>query len=149
MKSEKHIKVRKAQPEDFVALAHLFLQSRRSAFRWQDAAQFKLEDFYTQTAGEVIFLAENEDGKLLGFISGWEADSFLHHLFISPQHQRAGIGTLLLNSLFSWLPLPYRLKCVAKNESALAFYRKNGFIEIGRGSGDDGEYVLLELATTR
>jgi len=43
------------------------------------------------------------------------------------------------------LPRPYRLKCIAKNLEAIAFYLKNNWIEIGKGIGDDGEYLLLEL----
>ena len=93
----------------------------------------------------VIFLGENEDGAILGFISVWEPDHFIHHLFVHPDHQRQGIGQLLLSSLYSWLALPYRLKCVAKNQVALAFYEKNGWVEVGRGVGEEGDYLLLEM----
>ena len=51
-----------------------------------------------------------------------------------------------MESLFVWLPRPYRLKCVAKNLAAIAFYLQNQWIEVGRGIGEDGEYLLLELA---
>lgn len=52
---------------------------------------------------------------------------------------------MLIRNLFAWLPLSYRLKCVAKNVGAITFYLKNNWIEIGKGIGDDGEYLLLEL----
>ncbi len=104
--------IRKAESKDSENLARLFLETRRKTFYWQDQSQWELEDFYKKTEGEVIFLAENETKTLLGFISIWEQDSYLHNLFIAPSHQRKGIGTLLIQSLFSWLPLPYTLKCV-------------------------------------
>lgn len=43
------------------------------------------------------------------------------------------------------MPRPYRLKCILKNQNAVAFYRKNNWLEVDRGIGEDGEYLLLEL----
>jgi GNAT superfamily N-acetyltransferase len=140
------VTIRKAKKEDSDFLANIFLESRRSAFSWEDPAKFKLEDFYNQTEGEIIFLAEDSHKKILGFISIWEQDSFIHHLFISPEHQKKGIGTLLLNSLTPWLPLPWKLKCLTKNKPALNFYKKNGWIEIEQNTSNDGNYVLMELS---
>ena len=99
------------------------------------------------TDGETVFVAENVNGNIIGFISVWEKDKypFIHHLFIALDYQRQGIGTLLIKSLFAWLPRPYRLKCVLKNQNAVAFYRKNNWLEVDRGIGEDGEYLLLEL----
>jgi len=48
------------------------------------------------------------------------------------------------DSLEKWLPLPYRLKCVAQNELARAFYAKHGWTEISRATDENGEYLLLE-----
>ena len=144
------INIRKALPSDAENLAAVFLDSRRRAFFWQDLARFQLEDFEKQTVGEVVFLAENKEGIVLGFISVWEHESppFIHHLFITPDHQRKGIGRLLIQSLFSWLPLPYRLKCMTKNKKALAFYRDIGWIEVDQGFGEGEAYFLLELYRT-
>jgi len=69
------VTIRKAKKEDSDFLANIFLESRRSAFSWEDPAKFKLEDFYNQTEGEIIFLAEDSHKKILGFISIWEQDS--------------------------------------------------------------------------
>ncbi len=143
-KKNMFISIRQAQPNDMPSLASLFLESRRSAFTWEDQTKFKLEDFYIQTKGEVIMLAEDQHKTILGLISIWEKDSFIHHLFISPHHQKQGIGTLLIQSLTAWLPLPWKLKCLIKNKKALHFYDKIGFIKIGDGTSDDGKYVLYE-----
>lgn len=140
------IKIRKAETGDIPALETLFLVTRQYTFHWESPDKFKLEDFKKSTAGETILVAE-DDGTTVGFISVWEQDAipFIHHLFIAPNHQRKGIGKLLMQSLLTRLSPPYRLKCVTKNKGALAFYQKQGWIEIGQGVGEDGDYLLLEL----
>ena len=139
------INIRRAVAGDGVALAHIFMESRIEAFPWQNPARFRSEDFKKETAGEAVFVAENGSGKILGFISVWEPERFIHHLFIAPNQQRRGIGKRLLESLSTWLPLPYRLKCKVKNEAACIFYHKNGWVETGRGTDEHGEYLVLEF----
>lgn len=143
--------IRRATPADRPALAEIFLKARRAAFDWQDPASFALDDFDAQTEGEIILLAENTDGLPLGFVSVWEPDGFIHHLFVDPAHQGEGIGSLLLDDLHAWLLLPYRLKCLARNTRALAFYAKRGWRQVedegGRGNeGRDDAWILLEYA---
>lgn len=141
------IKIRKAETSDTPQLETLFLITRQRTFHWENPDKFKLEDFKQSTAGETIFVAEDEGATIVGFVLVWEQDAipFIHHLFVAQNHQRKGIGELLMQSLLAWLPTPYRLKCVSKNRGAMAFYHKHGWIEIGRGIGEDGEYLLLEL----
>lgn len=144
------VKIRRAETSDTSQLETFFLVTRRCTFRWENPDKFKLEDFKQSTSGETIFVAEDEYATIVGFVSVWELDAipFIHHLFVAPNHQRKGIGELLMESLLTWLPPPYRLKCVSKNSEALAFYRKHGWIEVGQGSGEDGEYLLLELPSS-
>lgn len=92
---------------------------------------------------ETIHVACDEDGRVVGFVGVFEPDSFIHHLYVAPKSQRQGIGRALLNSLRSWLPSPWRLKCVAANVGALRFYENLGWEPIDEGSGPDGPYVLL------
>lgn len=141
------MKIRKAKPSDTLQLQELFLITRRKTFSWEKPSKFKLLDFKKSTQGESVFVAENPKGKIVGFISVWEKDPppFIHHLFVHPSEQRKGIGTMLIQSLFPLLPRPYRLKCLVKNQNALAFYLKSKWIEIGKGEEEEGEYLLLEL----
>jgi GNAT superfamily N-acetyltransferase len=140
------IKIRKASNSDTPQLEQLFLEVRQNTFTWENPNKFKLEDYQKATEGETVFLAE-DDKKIIGFISVWEHDSpaFLHHLFVSKAHQRQGIGRLLIQSISSSIPLPYRLKCIVKNENALDFYLKNNWSIVGKGISEDGDYLLLEL----
>jgi ribosomal protein S18 acetylase RimI-like enzyme len=139
------LNIRRAEAKDSAALARIFVESRLQAFYWQNPARFRLEDFEKEAAGEVVFVAEDGSRNLLGFISVWEPERFVHHLYIAPDQQRRGIGKRPLESLSSWLPLPYRLKCKVRNEAACAFYRKNDWVETGRDTDEQGEYLVLEF----
>jgi len=138
------ISIRKARPTDTAALASLFLESRRRAFHWKDPLTFQLEDFEKQTTGEVVSVAVDQNEKILGFVSVFESDRFIHHLFVDANYQRNEIGKLLLGSLARWLPRPHRLKCVAANQRACEFYAKNGWQQVDRGVSEDGDFLLLE-----
>lgn len=138
------MKIRAARPEDEPALAEIFLRARIDAFSWATPGSHALEDFAGQTEGEVIHLAEDDDREILGFISVWEAENFVHHLFVSPGHQRKGVGKALLEDLSSRRNGPFTLKCIAANGAALAFYRKQGWRAIGTGTTAEGRYLLLE-----
>lgn len=139
------IRIRLAETTDLADLAEIFLTTRLQAFHWCDPSSFRLQDFAIQTEGEIIHVAEDpRSGKLLGFISVWSKEHFIHHLYVVPDRQRDGTGSALLHSLRSWLPVPYRLKCLRDNHAALAFYRKHGWIELNRGSDALGDYLLME-----
>jgi ribosomal protein S18 acetylase RimI-like enzyme len=142
------MRLRPALPTDQAALADLYLRSRRAAFTWRDPEDFQLDDFTRDTEGELIHLTESPDGTILGFLSLWEPDKFIHHLFIAPGHLRQGIGQALLADLHQRLPGPFRLKCLTANIPALAFYRSRCWIEIDKGSSEDGDYLLLESAAS-
>lgn len=142
------MRIRKSKEIDIPQLEKLFLITRQNTFDWENPAKFKLTDYGSATEGETVFVAEESNGEIIGFISVWEKDvhPFIHHLFVAPHHQRKGIGNLLIRTLFDWLPRPYRLKCVLKNQNAIAFYIRNNWHEVDRGVGEDGEYVLLEFS---
>lgn len=140
------LRIRKARSGDTPQLEQLFLEARRHTFYWEDPAKFQLGDYQKQTVGEEVFVGETD--HIVGFISVWSQDRppFIHHLFVSPEHQRKGVGTRLVHSLASWLPPPYRLKCLVQNLGARIFYKKMGWVEIAEGVSEEGDYILLELA---
>lgn len=140
------IQIRRADPSDSIALEDLFLDARRKAFYWCAPDTFQRSDFATQTEGEIIHVAVDAGGNLLGFISVWLPENFVHHLYVMPDKKNRGIGTALLGSIASWLPLPHRLKCLAQNHPAIHFYRKHGWKELERGSDALGDYLLMEYS---
>lgn len=136
--------IRPATPADLPALRELFLSVRRHTFVWQSPDLFQLEDFDTQTEGERVFVAEAGD-RIAGFISVWEPDDFIHHLFVDVGHMRRGVGRALLRALPGRSVRAYRLKCLSCNKAALAFYQSHGFMETGRGVSAEGEHIVLSL----
>ena len=136
--------IRPATPPDHPSLAELFLAARKQAFPWLPAGSLSLDDFADQTKGEAIHLAEDADRSVLGFISVWEEEDFVHHLFVAPGHQRMGTGRALLLNLASRRAGPFTLKCHAANLAAVSFYRATGWREIGSGSTAEGGYLLME-----
>ena len=142
------LQIRAANTADLSALRELFLRTRRETFVWQPSGAFALADFDAQTRDETLLVAEDGTGRLLGFVSVWEPTDFIHHLFVSADHLRQGVGRALLQALPGWPLRRFQLKCLSHNQAALAFYRACGFTEAGWGSGEDGDYLLLESGSS-
>ena len=134
--------VRQAQPRDMQFVRELFSEAIAGS-DWLPAAARTQTDFSAVSEGESVLVCCSLEGRLLGFVSVFEPDSFVHHLYVAPSCQRQGVGKALLSSMRTWLPMPWHLKCVTANESALAFYEANGWIEASHAQGPDGPYVLL------
>ena len=137
-------RVRAFEERDRQALAAIYRECRSEA-TWLPTA-VKDPDFARDTEGEVLLVAVGSDDEPKGFVSVWEPDSFIHHLYVHTGSRQQGIGTQLLESLRSRLPKPWRLKCVRANDRALAFYLRQGWLEISAGVGEDGPYAVLEKA---
>lgn len=137
------ITLRDATAADAPALRELFLRSRRETFAWQPTHLFQLADFDAQTQDERLWVAQDGDGVLVGFIAVWEPEAFIHHLYVDRPWAGRGVGRALLRALPGWPGTRFRLKCLCRNEAALAFYRACGFTGIGTGTGDGGDYLLL------
>jgi ribosomal protein S18 acetylase RimI-like enzyme len=138
------VKIFEKKQKDLVELRILFLEVRRKTFLWTDISTLALLDFDEETEGEYILVAR-ADNKIVGFISVWLADNFIHHLYVDIDYHNLGIGTKLLNRVIEKTGFPVGLKCIEKNKSAIEFYLKRGFTEKGKGLSEDEVYILLEL----
>ncbi|MEN9657632.1 MAG: hypothetical protein RL571_1097 [Pseudomonadota bacterium] len=137
-------KIRAATLADYPAIQAIH-EECRSAAEWLPASGRLTSSFAQASIGEDVFVAIGEDKQLIGFVSVWMAEPFIHHLYIKPSHQRFGIGRALLIALQQWLPLPWQLKCLIKNTAALDFYLSQGWIAVGTGEGEDGIFITLQL----
>ena len=133
--------LRRAGPGDRAACARIYLAGRRAAFHWLPPESFRLADYADSVRGEVVWVAALR-GAVVGFASVFEPASFVHNLFVDSRWQGRGIGTRLLERALRRLPRPVRLKCVAANAPACAFYQRRGWTADGRGDGDMGPYIL-------
>lgn len=141
------ILVEAVQPQDLPVLRELFLATRKATFTWMSSSLFQPEDFDRETEGETILVARKEK-QLIGFISIWMPDNFIHHLYISPVYQKTGAGTALLRSALRILDGKASLKCMVQNLNAIQFYQAKGFVASGRGITEDGEYIIFKYDET-
>lgn len=128
---------------DIAVLEQLYLTTRQHYFSWLDQRVLSPADFLRDTAGERVWVAER-DNQVVGFISVWDSENYIHNLFVLPSHARQGIGAALLKECLKNIGRPARLKCVSENVSALAFYQAMGWQIIAEGVGSDGDYELMQ-----
>jgi len=107
-----------------------------------DSSAWQLEDFDAATLDEGIWVAE-QDGHRLGFASVSTNDNFLHNLFVDPNYQSLGVGHVLLEHVQKTFTSTGSLKCLVKNERAVAFYQRHGWHIEATGDSPDGEYYLM------
>lgn len=100
-------------------------------------------DFDEHTQGERVLVAVGE-GKILGFASVWEPESFLHNLFVHPAFKRRGVGQALLASCARYFSGTPRLKCLKANLDAIRFYKFQGWRIVREEFGPEGPYLLME-----
>jgi GNAT superfamily N-acetyltransferase len=77
-------------------------------------------------SGETFRVAER-DGEIVGF-ANWQGDE-LRSLFVSPECQRAGIGS----TLFAFCDRENRVSFLKAALGAVSFYKRFSFAEAGRG----------------
>ncbi|MDA6069856.1 GNAT family N-acetyltransferase [Flavobacterium sp. AC] len=135
------IKIRK---NDLPALRILFLKERQTTFLWIDSSSFHLKDFDSEIKDEEVLVAIL-DNVVVGFISVWLPENFIHHLYVDQKYHDKGIGTQLLKAAIEKANFPITLKCLENNTKAVAFYKQKGFIEKERGPSEHGDYILFEL----
>lgn len=103
-----------------------------------DAAEFR-----RVTEAEEILVAE-QAGQIVGFVSCYRPDRFIHHLYVAPALWRQGIGRALLIQVLARLDGPAKLKCQSANLAARAFYRSLGWTEHAGSWDDRGAWLWLK-----
>lgn len=136
-------RVRPFAERDRIAVAAIYRECRAEA-KWLPAAVRETSDFARDTEGEALLVAVGSEDEPLGFVSVWEQDAFIHHLYVRRGSRHRGVGKELLDSLGSRLPKPWRLKCLSSNGEARAFYISQGWKEVSSDVGEDGPFALLE-----
>ena len=137
------ISISDAEPQDYAELEKLYLQVRQQTFFWLDKDALQQASFIADTKDELILKAQVQ-GEIVGFISVWQPDNFIHHLYIKSDFQRKGVGSTLLQKAISILDAPVTLKCLQQNTSAVNFYLKNNWFQKSEGFSYEGMYILFE-----
>ena len=144
------ISLRPAETEDLPGVADLYLRVRADAVPMMPAPE--------HTAAEVrawvrrwdlrrqdVWVAEAA-GRLLGYARA--ASAWLDDLYVDPAHQRAGIGTMLLELVRASRPDGFCLWVFESNRPARSFYRRHGLVELEHtdGSGNQERAPDLRVA---
>jgi GNAT superfamily N-acetyltransferase len=129
-------------------VAETIYRDCRAKATWLPPAARENSDFARDTAGEKLLVAVGSDDLPIGFLSVWEPDRFIHHLYVRSEMRGQGVGKALLKALSNQLPMPWRLKCLTANGGALAFYESQGWKKVSSEVGGEGPYLVLDKLET-
>jgi GNAT superfamily N-acetyltransferase len=126
--------IRKARNAAEIAeAAALYARAGTAAFTWRPVGHFTAEDFIRFAEEEEVWVAFMGNA-LVGILSLFRADNFVHCLYVSPEAQRLGVGRSLVDHLRRQAGGPLTLKLDTPNTQAIAFYEATGWVRL---SGPD------------
>ncbi|MEI9990142.1 MAG: GNAT family N-acetyltransferase [Rhizomicrobium sp.] len=116
--------------------AELYVRSGRAAFTWRPDNHFRVEDFRMFALDEEVWLARIGEA-LVGILSIYRDENFVHCLYVDPDAQRLGVGRALVDHVRRVVGAPLTLKLDVPNRKAIAFYEATGW-ERMTGLDDQG-----------
>lgn len=137
------ITIRKPKPEDTPQLEALFQLTRQKTFASHPQDEFQIGDYAKSVEEDEVWIAE-ENGNIVGFVSTYPADHFVHNLFVHPDHQGRGIGSRLLQTAEANLSRPMTLKIAMDNRDVCGFYESRGWLQVSVHEDVEKPYVLYE-----
>ena len=146
--------LRQARPSDATAVARLHLAARRHAMPYlrelRSDAEVRAWTRETLLPKAEVWIAE-VSGKPVGYLA--LVDDILDHLYVAPDHQGRGVGSMLLAKAKALRPNGLRLYAFQRNRRARAFYEARGFAPMGFSDGTGNEEmepdVLYEWPSSR
>lgn len=139
------IKIEPYSPKHQSAIEEIYCHTLKN--EWEvlaDLSQLK-SDLAESFQEETVLIASHNEA-ILGFISWYEPDAFIHHLYIDKQYRDKGVGKELIQCALNRLRYPVRLKCLQKNKKALDFYFSQSWYLVGEGSSEEGDFFLMEYS---
>lgn len=137
--------IRRARSEEINTCAALYERVGNLTFTWRPKNWFKAADFLRFAKEETVYVAES-NGQLLGLLSLYAPESFVHCLYVEAEAQGLGVGSALIAHVAKEARGTLSLKVDEPNIRAVVFYQQRGFKE--RESGDDHgiRWLLLRQA---
>ena len=137
------ITIRKVTPNDISQLEVLFQVCRQLTFVSRHPDEFQIGDYQKSTAEDEVWVAE-EHGSIVGFVSTYPTDNFIHNLFVHPEHQAKHIGIQLLHIAEANLGRPMTLKIAMDNLKPCGFYGKYGWYKASQHDDASEPYLLYK-----
>jgi ribosomal protein S18 acetylase RimI-like enzyme len=131
----------RADTTDAELIAAIFASSRRAGMPYLSVLHAESEVLQwikdVVLRNSLVMLAVADDRLTGGFAS--VRSGVLEHLYVSPQLQGHGLGTLLLDAAKEESPRGLRLHVFQRNLSARQFYERRGFklVELRDGSSNE------------
>ena len=125
-------------------LVLLYNRIRQETSTWLDKEEVTIESFSDQVEVETIYIAY-KDENMIGFLTFYVPDNFIHLFFVDATIQGSGIGSKLLTEIFSDFDgEEISLKCLIHNQSAISFYEHKGFniIETHNLGKNEGYHLM-------
>jgi GNAT superfamily N-acetyltransferase len=133
-------RLRRGRPADAATITALHLAARRDAMPYLPALHSD-EDVRAWMRDTLLPKAEvwvaEIDGRPAGYVG--LVDDLLDHLYVGPEHQRQGVGSLLLAKAKALRPGGLRLYAFQRNRHARAFYEARGFTPLSFSDGVGNE----------
>lgn len=136
------IEIRNYITSDIERLEEVFLITRQTTFE-DRKGEFTIGDFVESTVSDHVWVAEI-DNIIVGFISVYLQDNFIHNLFVDPQYQGCSVGSKLLLFAEDKLLRPMTLKIAIDNLKACSFYEKYGWYNAGEFNEAPEPYILYK-----
>jgi GNAT superfamily N-acetyltransferase len=121
---------------DIADAAALYVRSGIASFTWRPPGHFQAEDFYRFAEDEEVWLAF-AGNALVGLLSIFRPENFVHCLYVDPDAQRLGVGRALVAHVRRAVGAPLSLKLDVPNRKAIRFYEATGW-ERQTGLDDQG-----------
>ncbi len=130
------MEIRTAITSDAAVIAQIARVAREQAMPYLPDLHPLEQDlaFFTSEIGSSDCRVALVDGQIVGF--GCTRDGWLNHLYISPEFQGKGIGSVLLECFGSDIE---QFWVFQKNTRARNFYLQHGFVEVELTDGAGNE----------
>ena len=132
--------IRPAGIDDAASIANVYLRSFDAALPTVRRAHSddEVRDWvrHVLVPGGGVWVAQTDD-LVVGMLS--LADDWLEQLYVDPDWQRGGIGTLLLSLAKRQAPAGLQLRTFQVNRTAQHFYERHGFQVVERTDGSQNE----------
>ena len=125
------ITIRSYEDRDLEAAVHLWFESWRSTGLAvaERASEPAMQARFAEelVSGWTVYLADDDAGRLVGFLALKPETKCLDQIFVAPAAQSRGVGVALLDFAKQRMPEGFWLRTAVDNAGACRFYERFGF----------------------